>query len=133
MTTISGEGWAKFLEGLPENVAAVARRYPATACYRSRENSGHYQIVSYGETGDVVTVTLAHGRDSFLPGVAVIGASVETLTVCGCGQWREPTRDQLHERHAHIVAHHAARGHCAGCVLGERFPHVAHVCKRGQS
>ena len=82
----------------PPAVAAVARRFPPTTCYRSTENRGHYLIGSYEEPKcGGVTVKLIHGADSFLPGIVVFGVDPETLISCDCGEWNWPTPEQTLE------------------------------------
>lgn len=126
------EIWASFLKKLPPHVAEVVREYPATTCYRSIENEGHYWIYSYGEppTKDgIVTVKIVHGRDSYLPGVMVFGVQIGSLVKCGCGKWESPTEEQFMERRVHIEEHHEALGRCAGCTLGSPYRHRLD-CKR---
>lgn len=95
----------------PPKVAAVMRAYPPLICYRSTENDGHYWIQSYGEPRDdgPITLTLAHGQDSYLPGVGVFGVAPETLTPCNCGRWSWPTPEQAEETAAKIEVVRACR------------------------
>lgn len=95
----------------PPKVRAVAEQYPMWNCYRSTKNRGHYQIGAYMEPRnphDPVTVTLVHGTDSFLPGVAVYGQPPDELEPCGCGEWLPPTKEQIAETRAEIEADKAS-------------------------
>jgi hypothetical protein len=86
------ERFEEWLRDRPETIKRLGRAYPPWFCYRSAENPRfHYRIVAYNEHG---TVTLAHARDSTLPGVATFGQPPEQLHVCACGQWQEPTPEQ---------------------------------------
>jgi hypothetical protein len=104
-----------WLETLPAIVREVALKYPAVnehaagehdnlLCYRSNKNPlYHYTIRSYDDDKPrgVVTVTLIHGSDSTLPGVATFGQDAAQLLPCGCGRWEWPTaaqRDAAHKR-----------------------------------
>ena len=81
----------------PLRIQKVAKRYPGFQCYRANDNRGHYWIYSYEEPKSLrrpVTVKLIHGRDSYLPGVAVFGVSPRTLIPCRCGHWEPPTAEQ---------------------------------------
>lgn len=85
----------KWIDERPPAVRAVALRFPPDGCYRIH-GRGHYIIRSYGEQADgAVSLTMAHGRDSFLPGVAVFGIDPEKLEACGCGKWKWPSSDQV--------------------------------------
>jgi hypothetical protein len=107
------QAWLAWLDERPERVAAVARRYPPLTetvrplCYRSTEDPRyHYTILSYGEPTDSddkpVTMTLIHGHDSTLPGVATFGQDPSQLIACGCGQWKPPTPEQARRTHAYM-------------------------------
>lgn len=56
-----------------------------------------------------MTLTLVHGSDSYLPGVATFGQPPEQLTPCGCGKWRQPTREQVAAMHERLEALRRAR------------------------
>lgn len=79
-------------------------------CCRLKDSRGHYLPQSYGEGADGrVYVTLAHGRDSTLPGVAVFGIDPEDTTPCNCGKWESPTQAQVeatNDRLLRETAHH---------------------------
>lgn len=89
----------------PPKVAEVARKLPPDRCYRMAGNAGHYVILSYAEhkSGEV-TLTLAHGRDSYLPGVQVFGIRPESLFDCGCEKWEWPLQEQIEETGQHLEA-----------------------------
>jgi hypothetical protein len=104
-----------WLETLPAAVRDLALKYPAVnehaagehdnlLCYRSNKNPlYHYTIRSYDDDKPrgVVTVTLIHGSDSTLPGVATFGQDPAQLLPCGCGRWEWPTaaqRDAAYKR-----------------------------------
>ena len=95
----------------PPHVAAVMRERPPLTCYRSTENGGHYWIVAYDEhkDGKTVTLTVAHGSDSFLPGASVFGVEPGTLRECDCGSWEPPTGEQKEALGALIVIERAYR------------------------
>jgi hypothetical protein len=95
------EAW---LVGKPAVVIELARRVPTTTCYRMRGNEGHYVVASYAENG---TFTLAHGRDSYLPGVGVFGITPDEVIPCGCGRWQWPTAEQRRATDARIERQHA--------------------------
>lgn len=90
-----------WLDSLPPAVRVVAQKYPpadpVTAkihCWRSSQNPlFHYVIKSFSEpdAAGLVTVTLVHGHDSTLPGVATFGQDPAQLTLCDCGKWQPPT------------------------------------------
>jgi hypothetical protein len=65
--SVDPEEW---IDSLPPKVAAVARQYPPTQCYRSTEHPRlHYAIRCYEEPEHrPVTLKLMHGADSTLPG-----------------------------------------------------------------
>jgi hypothetical protein len=95
----------EWLAGLPPDVRELAIRCPAyVPCYGMKENNGHYQIISYGESlvGLRPTMAVAHGRDSYLPGVAVFGVPGEDMIPCGCGKWELPTTDQINIARASV-------------------------------
>ena len=76
-------------------LTAIKKAYPQDQCYKC-DGMGHYIIHSYSNHPDgSVTLQLAHGRDSFLPGYAVFGIDLSNLSLCGCGKWEKPTREQL--------------------------------------
>lgn len=103
--------FSKWAATLPPRVRDVAEQYPTWNCYRSTTNHGHYRIYSYAEPKDEsvdVTLTLVHGRDSFLPGVAVYGQRPGNLAPCGCGLWLPPTDAQTEVTRAHLEAEKAA-------------------------
>lgn len=93
--------FADWLAQLPEHVRNVALSLPnydpetsRPICYRHAENPRwHFTIGAYS-TSDPVTVTLIHGRDSTLPGVAGFGQDPANLRPCHCGQWLPPTDSQ---------------------------------------
>lgn len=82
-------------------------------CFRSVESQRfHYAIAAYSLTNGRVTMTVAHGADSTLPGVGVIGVGASMLIPCGCGNWRRPTdaqTDATRKQLAGDVANEAAR------------------------
>ena len=81
--------WSEWLESRPDSVRYVAIAYPPDTCYRA-EHGGHYQILSYFESGNV---RVLHGSDSFAPGFEVFEFGPQHLTPCGCGKW-EPANQQ---------------------------------------
>lgn len=83
-----------WLADRPPIIQEMAREFPGYVCYKSKENRGHYRIYSYSEDG---TLTLMHGRDSFLPGVMTFGQSPYQLVTCDCGDWLPPTAAQIEE------------------------------------
>lgn len=88
----------KWVESLPPEVQALARICPHwVPCYRMRENPGHYKLLSYAQStiGLPPALTLAHGEDSYAPGVAVVGVPPDEAIPCGCGKWRPATDDQI--------------------------------------
>jgi len=87
--------WEAFCAGVPDYVAAVARKYPCDRCYRSTENPGfHYWIYSYEENADwVCTLKLIHGLDSTLPGTYTFGQPPDQLLPCDCGKWEMPSKE----------------------------------------
>lgn len=99
-------GFAEFLSDKPPTLQAAARTCPPWHCYRSTDNPGHYKILAYAENG---SVRLAHGADSYMPGMAVFGVDTKTLTVCDCGQWQPPTEEQLRHMQAHLDSLEKAR------------------------
>lgn len=83
------EAW---LAKRPEAIRALVRRCPPMQCYRMHANRGHYWIVSYSVNANGhATMTLAHGRDSYMPGVGVFGIRASAVKPCGCGKWEMPT------------------------------------------
>lgn len=83
-----------WLADRPPIIQEMAREFPGYICYKSKENRGHYRIYSYSEDG---TLTLMHGRDSYLPGVNTFGQSPYQLIACDCGNWLPPTAEQIAE------------------------------------
>ena len=90
-----------WLDGLPPAVRVVVDRL-GVDCVRDGRG-GHYVVQSYQTRsadcpthagGPPVTVTIAHGADSFLPGFGVFGIDPADLVPCGCGKWRAPTESQ---------------------------------------
>src|SRR5690349_2294252 len=97
-TDAGGEGGVtpelqKWIDSRPPAVREIATKYPPDRCYRSRENPGHYIIERYSEPQDgrPITVTIVHGRDSYMPGVAAFGIDPHSLIPCTCGNWEPPT------------------------------------------
>lgn len=86
-----------WLEDLPSNVRGVAEKFPPWNCYKSLQVRGHYRIYSYDARplSEVVLLTMVHGQDSFLPGVAVFGVDPADIELCGCGKWSFPTKAQI--------------------------------------
>lgn len=98
---------AAWIEDMPPEIAAVARAYPMTTCYRSSEDpKWHYVIQGYDQDkeGGAITVTLVHGSDSTLPGVCTFGQAIEQLIKCDCGKWEGPTVMQTKATHARMMA-----------------------------
>lgn len=87
------EEWLEWTATRPPEIRAVAEKFPAYHCYRSNKSRGHYIITAYTE-GVPVTVKIAHGADSFLPGVEVFGVDPEELVVCDCREWEWPSQAQ---------------------------------------
>jgi len=88
----------EWLANLPDEVQELARLCPPyVPCYRMTTNNGHYKIISYAQAPEGLppAAVLAHGEDSFLPGVAVVGVPPEELIPCGCGEWKNPTTEQI--------------------------------------
>lgn len=88
----------EWLATLPDEVQALARICPSyVPCYRMTTNPGHYKIISYAQAPDGLppAAVLAHGEDSYSPGVAVVGVPPEEMIPCGCGKWKHPTKDQI--------------------------------------
>ena len=90
--------------GVPENVQAVIEERPCDVCYKSMIDRGHYWITGYVETPEGVTVQLRHGKDSFFPGFTVPQYDPAALMTCGCGQYREPSSDQVQKADAVVAA-----------------------------
>jgi len=88
-----------WVEGRPLPVQAVILKLPPwVGCFRYVDRpDSHYRIHSYDEhkDGRTVSLTIIHGRDSHLPGVAAFGIPPEHLEPCGCGNWEPPTKDQI--------------------------------------
>lgn len=90
----------KWIASRPESVRRVLRACPPWQCYRSTENPRfHYVIISVNENG---TVTLGHGDDSTLPGVATFGQPPSQLIACNCGKWKPPTPEHMEETRLRI-------------------------------
>lgn len=101
-----------------ERLAFIERLYPKDQCYRNRGDARHhFKIHSYevGQTHScsepgcthetdptVVTVTLIHGSDSSLPGVAAMGFDPKILMACGCSKWEFPSDEQVARTRAYI-------------------------------
>lgn len=102
--------WELWLSERPAQVVELARKLPPWNCYRLRVKNGnlrgHYMIHSYNENG---TVTLTHGRDSFLPGVGVFGVKPDEVVPCGCRRWFWPTEEQCSETERRIEMERQAR------------------------
>lgn len=102
----------EWLQDKSPAVQAAARKRPPYGCYRDSMNPrAHYVITGYGEPhdGSAVTVALAHGADSFLPGVGTAGFDPEQLTECNCGHWQQPTDEQIEAMKEHFAALERAR------------------------
>jgi hypothetical protein len=80
---------------LPEEVQFVVRLKPPTICYRSIENEGHYWLDGITENEGVVSYSVLHGSDSFLPGFRVYHVNPETLVPCGCGCYERAADSQI--------------------------------------
>lgn len=101
------------MEGWPEPAKQVARRFPATQCYREvARKLGHYWLIGLAvrQTGEV-DLDVLHDADSFLPGMQT-SLSPEQMVVCGCGQWQEATEEQIGHMREHFAALERARA-CA--------------------
>jgi hypothetical protein len=108
--------WDDWVAALPEAVREVALRFPMTSCVRMRDNHGHYRVIAYanpkhtpemliaGLPPGPVLMTLAHGRDSYLPGLGVFGITADELELCGCGKWQPPTRAQMDATQSYVKA-----------------------------
>jgi hypothetical protein len=106
------------IEQHPPAVQAVMRAHPPVTCYHDSANAkrGHYWIRSYintrstedGSPGPVL-ICMVHGSDSFLPGMTVNGMNPTEISVCGCGQWKPATDDQLFYMQEHLSMLHLAR------------------------
>lgn len=83
----------EWLEGRGPVIAEMARRLRPDKCVRMTTNEGHYVIVAYGEKNR--TLQLAHGRDSYLPGVVAFGIPETEVVTCACGKWERPTDAQI--------------------------------------
>lgn len=105
------QAFGRFIADKPQIIQRILRAYPPWCCYRSTENPRfHYVIISVNESGKV---TLGHGADSTLPGVATFGQSPEQLIVCNCGQWKIPTVEQATATRERMDAMHEAKhGKC---------------------
>ena len=97
-----------WLETLPPIVRALAERFDSDVCYRltSTSDKGHYIIVTYASNG---TLTMAHGRDSFDPGMTVFGVPADDVLLCGCGKWEPPTKAQITAKQQEVARLHARR------------------------
>lgn len=86
------------LERAAPEIRQVAKRCPATTCYRVKDASGVHAIIGtyYRQTSvDPVLLVLIHGRDSALPGWKWFARDPATVAVCGCGHWEWPTEEQF--------------------------------------
>lgn len=121
LNALRGEGGV-FVEDpskeVTERLEFTKRLYPKDTCYRNRGDARHhFRIHSYDvghrhacdepgctHTADptVVTVTLIHGSDSSLPGVAASGFDPRVLVACGCGLWKMPSNQQIAATKARI-------------------------------
>jgi hypothetical protein len=87
--------WADWVSQRPPHVRAVAERFFPWKCYRLKDTRGHYVVLSFSENDEGrVTLRLAHGLDSSLPGVQVFGIDPADVAECGCGHWEWPTEAQ---------------------------------------
>lgn len=96
--------WDKWLNERPEAIHELARDFPPNQCL-TMGGRGHYTPISYGEEfGGGVSMTLAHGDDSFMPGVAVFGIRRDHVRVCGCGKWEWPSKESVAKTKRHVDA-----------------------------
>ena len=102
-----------------ERLDFIKRCYPKDRCYRNREDSRHHFKIHSYDVGKVhqcdepgcthsvdptrVSVTVIHGSDSSLPGVAAAGFDPQLLMACECGgRWQFPTPQQIAATKAYI-------------------------------
>src|SRR5688572_25903245 len=103
------EDFNAWAETLPPPLRAIAEAYPMYECWRSTRNEGHYRIISYSTPKgqpEPVTVTIAHGSDSYLPGVATYDQPPDQLIKCGCGKWEWPSQEQIARTRAYLTENH---------------------------
>lgn len=83
------------------------------SCYRLHDTAGHYKLTEVEDPGEdmlqPVTLKLAHGRDSTMPGVTVTGVLIPDLQECRCGNWDWPTHDQVEAARFKVRAMEAGR------------------------
>jgi hypothetical protein len=123
------EEYEKWMNDLPEQVQVVVKNWPPyVPCYRMLDNPGHYKIVTYSEhepnSEMPASLTLAHGRDSFLPGAGVLGVPPEQCVPCGCGAWENPTEEQTHDTLSTIVAEKISEAFGGDCDIEVRAMRV---------
>ncbi len=89
---------------LPEHVQKLVDICPPYIPCWTMEEGDHYSIVSFAEKPNSTecAITVAHGKDSRHPGVAVFGITPEDLKPCGCGNWEPPTDDQITSKRAEL-------------------------------
>lgn len=103
--------WSKWVAERPPSVQAVAVQFPPWICIRDASTGrGHYIVLAFAEPeGDEpVTLRVAHGADSFMPGFEVFGIAPEDMRMCGCGAWSWPSEEQAAESSAEADAFIAA-------------------------
>lgn len=89
--------WDAWVQGRPPAVRAVAEKFPPWVCLRDIQTGrGHYIVLAFDEAeGDApVTLRVAHGADSFMPGFEVFGTAPEDMAPCDCGKWEWPSEEQ---------------------------------------
>lgn len=106
--------WNEWVRTRPAGVRAFIAVYltPCAFCYRMEGNEGHYRLVSIAEPlldDDPCTVTLLHGADSYLAGFAVFGIPGELLVPCDCGDWEEPSDEDIARSKLMVAALAAAK------------------------
>lgn len=84
-----------WVQTLPEEVQIIVRAKPPTTCYRSVENDGHFWLEGITENEGVLSYTVLHGSDSFLPGFRVYHVTPDSLMPCQCGKWERPAASQI--------------------------------------
>lgn len=103
--------WDGWVQGRPPAVRVVAEKFPPWVCLRdTKTGRGHYIVLAFDEPeGDAaVTLRVAHGADSFMPGFEVFGIAPEDMTSCDCGEWSWPSEEQAEESGAEVDAFKAA-------------------------
>lgn len=91
----------EWMESRPRKIRTVLEQHfnPPALCYRlsnDPNHRGHYAFYSIYERDDgKVLLTIAHGKDSFSPGLRVFGISPEEMVPCNCGKWEPPTQEQI--------------------------------------